>query len=387
MADGTILDGRALAIRQRDSFAELGACALKADSLDDVLQEACRLIAGGLGVRFCKVLEYLASEDALLVRAGVGWHDGVVGHARLEAGTRSPAGYALLTDLPVISNNLAEDPRFATPQLLRDHGIERAMNVIIRVDGRPFGVLAADSRRPGDFWPDDIAFMQGAANLLGVAIERNLRQADLLRALETHDLLLREADHRVKNSLQLVASLLALQRSRLANTDAATALDDAIARVHAVASAHRALLQSRDLKTIAVDEMLADLCAHVGQLSTTVTITCTAPERLDMDAERAIPLGLIVSESLTNAVRHAYPDGAAGTVDVTVTAEDNTLAITVTDAGIGAEPDALHGRSLGTTIINALSRQIGARLDIGSLAGVGTVVTLELPRQPDVPAA
>jgi two-component sensor histidine kinase len=374
-------DGRALAIRQRDSFAELGACALKAESLDEVLRKACRLIADGLDVHFCKVLEYLPDEHALLVRAGVGWRDGVVGHARLAAGAGSPAGYALLTDLPVISNKLAEDTRFATPELLREHGIERAMNVIIRGDRQPFGVLEADSRRAGGFSPEDVAFVQGAANLLGVAIERSRREAELRRALEHHDLLLREADHRVKNSLQLVASLLTLQRLRLADTDAAAALDDAVARVHAVAMAHRALLQSRDLATIAIDGMLADLCAHVGQLSESVTITCAAPTGLDMDVERAIPLGLIVSELLTNAVRHAYPEGASGTVAVTVSADDGTLTIAVADAGVGAGPDAVHGRGLGTTIVNALARQIGARLETRSAAGAGTVVTLQLARR------
>jgi len=223
--------------------------------------------------------------------------------------------------------------------------------------------------------------VQGAANLLGVAIERSRREAELRRALEHHDLLLREADHRVKNSLQLVASLLTLQRLRLADTDAAAALDDAVARVHAVAMAHRALLQSRDLATIAIDGMLADLCAHVGQLSESVTITCAAPTGLDMDVERAIPLGLIVSELLTNAVRHAYPEGASGTVAVTVSADDGTLTIAVADAGVGAGPDAVHGRGLGTTIVNALARQIGARLETRSAAGAGTVVTLRLARR------
>lgn len=372
--------GPAHAVRQRQLLAELGEAALKAEDLDALLGEACRLVADGLAVRFCKVLEYLGDEACLLVRAGVGWHDGVVGHAKLSAGAGSPAGYALQTEQPVISNDLAGDNRFDVPQLLRDHGIDRAVNVIIHGDGRPFGVLEADSRAPGDFSETDFAFLQGAANLLGVAVERGRREAELRRALETHDLLLREADHRVKNSLQLVASLLALQRGRLAGSEAAAALDDAIARVHAIARAHRALAVGRDLRTIALDGMLADLCQHVGQLGASVTIVSDVPAGLEMDAERAIPLGLIVSELLTNAVRHAYPDGADGIVTVTVTPTRDEIVVAVADRGVGLDPARQSDRNLGSTIVQALTRQIGARLGVTTEPGKGTTATLIVPR-------
>ncbi len=371
----------ALKLRQRELLAELGAFALKTDDLDALLREACRLVALGLDVHFAKVLEYIPSEHTLLVRAGVGWRDGVVGRAKLEADDGSPAGHALRTDRPVISNDLETEPRFRTPKLLLDHGIERAMNVIIRSDPRPYGVLEADSRLTGDFSELDIAFMQAAANLIGLAIERARRNEELTAALESRDLLLREADHRVKNSLQLVASLLILQRSRLADEEAAAALDDAIARVRAVAETHRALQQSKDLRTIALGDMLPDLCAHVGLLSTTVQIRCHVPDRLEMDAERAIPLGLIVTELLTNAVRHAYPSGAQGFVELSAEGLDGEVLIGVSDAGAGTAPEVSGSGSLGTTIIRALTKQIGAQLEVVSLQGNGTRVTLRLPRR------
>lgn len=368
-------------LRQREMVAELGASALRAADLDALLGEACRLVADGLGVRFCKVLEYLPGEGALLVRAGVGWHDGVVGVARLDAGAGSAAGHALYTDQPVISNNLASESRFATPSLLREHGIERAINVIIRGDGQPFGVLEADSRSQEEFSEDDVSFLQGAANLLGLAVERARREAELHAAFDRHDSLMREADHRVKNSLQLVASLLTLQRGRMSSPDAAEALDDAVARVHAIARAHRALLQGRDLRTLPLDEMVRDLCAHLGQLSPQVQVRCAASDGLEMDAERAIPLGLIVSELLTNAVRHAYPEGAPGEVTVTAARSNGCISIVVADAGIGAPAEPPASRSLGSTIVQALARQIGARLDVASAPGQGTIVTLLLPRR------
>ena len=210
-----------LRLRERELLAELGSCALKAEAIEAVLQEASRLVAEGMGTAFWKILEYLPTENQLLVRAGVGWREGVVGHAKLDADTGSPAGYALQSGQPVISNNLSEETRFRTPSLVLEHGIERAINVLISDgDGLRFGVLEADSRRPGAFSQDDIAFLQAAANLLGIAIERHRKQAAFRKALETQGLLIREADHRIKNSLQLVASLLSLQRSRLSDADA-----------------------------------------------------------------------------------------------------------------------------------------------------------------------
>jgi two-component sensor histidine kinase len=373
---------RGTILRQRELLAELGASALRGADLDELLNNACRMVADGMGVKFTKVLEYLPDENALLVRAGVGWRPGVVGHARLDAGAGSPAGHALRTNGPVISNDLANETRFATPALLREHGIERAINVIIRGDTQPFGVLEVDGRRPGDFTEENISFLQGVANLLGLAVERGRREAELRRALDSHEALLREADHRVKNSLQLVASLLTLQRGRLADPQAVAALDDAIARVHAVARSHRALAQGRDLRTLPLDEMLGDLCAHIGQLSAPVKVECSVSAGLEMDTERAIPLGLIVSELLTNAVRHAYKEGESGVVRVAGAMRDRSISIVVSDCGDGIAAMISSGHSLGITIVHALVRQIGARMDVLAVPGEGTRITLLVPRRP-----
>lgn len=367
-------------MRQRDLLAELGTQALRGPDIDHLLQEACRLVADGMGVRFCKVLELLPGKQRLLVRAGVGWHEGVVGHAELSADDGSPAGHALRTAAPVIANNLANETRFRTPQLLLDHGIRRAMNIIVSGDGHPFGVLEADSQYPGDFSEDDISFLRAAANLLGMAIERDRREAELRQEVRQREIVVREADHRIKNSLQLVASLLTLQRSRLELPEAVAALDQAIARVFAIAESHRALHQSTDLRTVVLGRVLADICEHLGQLSATVAIGCSCEAGIELDAERAIPLGLIVSELLTNAFRHAYPDGKRGMVRVRAGLDGETIEIAVSDDGVGmAENAGGSSGSLGTTIVNALVRQIGADFTLHSVPGEGTQATLRLP--------
>ena len=170
----TTMNERALRsrIRQQEILAEFGVTALKGIPLMELLNAAVRLAAEGLEAEFCKVLEYIPTENRLLMRAGIGWHEGLVGTATIGADLASPSGFALRTGKPVISNHLENEERFRTPELLAVHGVRRAMNVIFQGDGAPYGVLEVDSRSEGEFSEHDIAFLQGAANILGMAIER-----------------------------------------------------------------------------------------------------------------------------------------------------------------------------------------------------------------------
>ncbi|WP_192499440.1 PAS domain S-box protein [Skermanella pratensis] len=177
-------DALAYRLRQQRLIAEFGFHALRCRDLDALLQRATEMCAEGMATHLCKVLEWQRSEDRLLVRAGVGWAAGLVGHAIVGADLESPAGFALKTGRPVISNHLAGETRFRTPRLLAEHGVQRAINVVIRdgVAECPFGVLEVDSPDPGQFEEDDIAFMQGFANLLGVAVERQKAEDRLNRS-------------------------------------------------------------------------------------------------------------------------------------------------------------------------------------------------------------
>ena len=174
-------DELAYRLRQQRLLADFGLFALRCRNLDHLLQRATELCAEGMGTSLCKVLEWLADRDQLLMRAGVGWAEGLVGHATIGADLESPAGYALKTGAPVISNHLEHEARFRTPHILAIHGVRRAINVVIRDgnDFKPFGVLEVDSPDPGSFEEADLAFMQGFANLLGVAIERSQVESDL----------------------------------------------------------------------------------------------------------------------------------------------------------------------------------------------------------------
>ena len=107
-----------LRVRQQEILAELGVTALKGTPFDDLLKEAVVLSAQGLEAEFCKVLEYIPAQNRFLMRAGVGWDEGLVGTASVGADLASPSGYALRTGRPVISNHLESEERFRTPRMV-----------------------------------------------------------------------------------------------------------------------------------------------------------------------------------------------------------------------------------------------------------------------------
>jgi two-component sensor histidine kinase len=217
---------------------------------------------------------------------------------------------------------------------------------------------------------------------------RKRAETALREAMVQREMLQREADHRIKNSLQIVSSVLRLQRARLSDPAAVAMLDEAIGRIAAVAEAHAALHQSEDLRMVDVGTMVRDLSRHVGQLNPDVAIRCVQAGAALLEAQRAIPLGLIVSELLTNAVRHAYPAGTGGEVQVTVGQGVDGLEIEVRDDGVGL-PDSAANRpgSLGAALVQSFAARIGATVAAASTTGEGTTVRIVLGRQAPVVTA
>ena len=272
----------------------------------DLLNQTARLTAEGLDAEFCKVLEYIRAENRFLVRAGVGWQEGVVGVATVGADLKSPSGFALRTGKPVISNHLENEQRFRTPELMLKHGIRRAMNVILQGDGSPYGVLEVDSRSEGEFSEHDIAFLQGAANILGMAIERQRYERNLKAALDRHQVLLKEISHRVKNSLQIVSSMLHLQASTADDEGLTAQLAEASSRVSAVGRAYERLAYDADVENIDLSAYLQAVCADAITASSNCKLHFDGAHGIWLNADRAISLALIVNELVTNAVKYAF---------------------------------------------------------------------------------
>lgn len=356
-----------LRIRQQELLTELGVLALKGTPFVQLLDETAKLAATGLQAEFCKVLEHLPAENCLLVRAGVGWGPGVIGVARIGADLASPAGFALRTGQPVISNHLENEQRFRTPDLLVVNGIRRAMNVILQGDGKPFGVLEVDSRSEGEFGEHDIAFLQGAANLLGMAIERQRIEASLRTAIDRREILLQEMNHRVKNSLQLVSSMLHLQANSADDEAVRHQLQDASSRITAIARAHQRLYRSEHVQAIDLAAYLVDLCGDLQLSAGENQIDVHVPGAIEIATDRAIPIALVVTELVTNAAKYAYPEGTPGPIEVRLDQDDvGRVQLSVADngAGLPAGFDAAASRGLGMRITRALASQLGAEIQV-----------------------
>lgn len=379
------LTGRALRlrIRQQELLAELGVLALQGTSFIDMLNHTARMAAEGLGVEYCKVLEYIPADNRLLVRAGIGWDEGVVGNATVGADLASPAGYALQTGKPVISNHLENEQRFRTPELLVDHSIRRAMNVILQGDGSPFGVLEVDSRSEGEFGEHDVAFLQGAANILGMAIEQQQFQRKLQAALDRHQILLKEVNHRVKNSLQVVSSMLNLQANAADDPTLSERLVEASSRISAVGRAYDRLAYTADYENIDLVAYLREVIDDLGTTIAPCEIQLDVPEEIQFAADRAILVGLIVNELVSNAGKYAYPDCVGGMIRIRlVLVEKNAVLISISDEGIGLPSDFNPAKSkrLGTRLVNAMAEQLGAEL-ARPTSTRGTHYTLHVPLQ------
>jgi two-component sensor histidine kinase len=287
----------------------------------------------------------------------------------------------LHTGKPVISNHLENEQRFRTPELLVEHGIRRAMNVILQGDGSPFGVLEVDSRADGEFGEHDIAFLQGAANILGMAIEQQQYQRKLKAALDRHQVLLKEVNHRVKNSLQVVSSMLHLQANAVGDPNLSGHLNEASSRISAVGRAYERLAYNADYETIDLAAYLLEVIEDLRPAVAPCVIHFEAPDAIPFAADRAILVGLIVNELVLNAGKYAYPDCPDGSIWILLaqTAE-SSLLVTVRDNGVGVPAgfDPATSKRLGTRLINALAKQLGAELTRPS-STKGTNITLLVP--------
>jgi two-component sensor histidine kinase len=372
-----------LRVRQQEILGEFGVLALKGASLPELLSHAARIAAEGLNAEFGKILKYMPAEGRFLISAGVGWEPGVVGTATVGADIASPAGYALRTGQPVISNHLENEERFRTPELLVEHGVRRAMNVILQGDGTPYGVLEVDSRSEGEFNLNDIVFLQGAANILGMAIERQRIEGNLREALDRQHVLLKEVNHRVNNSLQIVAGMLHLHASSAQSDDVRHELNEASSRIAAIARAHQRLYSSNQINVLDLGAYLRDVCHDLEESMPGCRIAVDAGDGIQIATDRAIPAALLVNELVTNTAKYAYPAGQ-GRAWVTLSRGPvDTIAIAVRDEGAGLPPDfdLKSKRRLGMRLVNAFAHQLQGDLQVRRLQP-GTEFLLTIPLTP-----
>jgi signal transduction histidine kinase len=431
-------------LRQQAAIARFGSFALRERDLMKILTEAVRVCAEGLSVPFSKVCEYRPEENDLLIAAGYGWQDGVIGHVVSRADMSSPQGRAFTTGEPSIVDNLQKDAGFDPPPFYAAHGIVSIIDVIIKGnDDQPYGILEIDNNQQHDYDQYDINFLTGFANVLAEAVSTASRGAklqitvDQMKALveekdrlldekTSADVQLRQAQkmeavgqltggiaHDLNNILTVITGTIEILAEAVADRPELAAIakmiDEAAARggdltQRLLAFARKQPLQPREVDVNSLVIEAANL------LRPTLGEHIEVHMKLAGDAARA----LIDPSQLTNAIlnlalnaRDAMADGGKliietsnvvlddnyASLNLDVTA-GNYVMVAVTDSGHGIPADILNnvfepffttkdvdkGSGLGLSMVYGFVKQSNGHIKIYSEQGHGTTVRIYLPQ-------
>jgi two-component sensor histidine kinase len=382
-------------LRQQAAIAGFGSFALRQNDLMKVLTEAARVCAEGLSVPFSKVCRYREAENDLLIEAGYGWQDGVIGHVVSRADATSPQGRAFVTGLPSICNDVRKDTKYELLPFYAAHGIISTIDVLIKGNDKPYGVLEIDNNQQHDYDQHDIDFLTGFANVLAEAVATSERIVvlqttiaqmkalveDKNRLLEQKKNLAAELQHRVRNNLQLVYGMLSKQLDDTHDRRGQRGIKGIARRVSTLAQVYDHLNGSEMTRTTDFASYVKSLCVDIveiqGPSAGGIALTCDC-ESLILDLDVVTALGLVVAELVTNSYDHAFPDGNGSTnVSVRRTAGDaETATITIRDSGKGFDAGA-EGKRHGIGLVRRLIEQVRGSLIVES--DRGTVWTIKFP--------
>lgn len=363
-------------------LVDIGRLAGEKSDLISFLNQAVVQIARAVEIHHVKILQYRPHTSDLLIVAGVGWKEGVVGSATLPADMRSPPGRAFRTAEPVSIKDLGEQHEYAYSGVLKEHGIVSLSNVPVLTDGAAWGVLEVDSTRARDFTEDTSDFLTAAAALLGTVLRYNARPDDGARLMialaetQRREVLLREMQHRVKNNFQLILSSISLQKRRYHGAEALRALDHVANRINAISLAHDQLAPRHEGQIVRLSNYIRALCNAIRQQVENVEIDVECDE-LELSIDRALPVGLILNEAAMNSIKHAFgQDGGRIKVRLIGGVGFGEARLTVSDNGHGIKKADEHGS--GLKLISSLAKQIGGAVDQDSTEN-GTTTALTFP--------
>jgi len=432
---------------QQEAIARFGSFALRERDLMNILTEAARVCAKGLNVPFSKVCRYRAEQNDLLIVAGYGWQDGVIGRVVSRADLSSPQGRAFTTGAPSICGDLRKDRGYDLPPFYAEHGIVSTADVIIKGGGdKPFGVLEIDNDQPHDYDEHDINFLTGFANVLAEAVASASRgealqiTVDRMKAIveeKDHllfekgqaDLQLRQAQkmeavgqltggvaHDLNNILTVIIGTIEILSEAVADRPSLAAvakmIDEAAARgadltQRLLAFARKQALQPRQV----------DVNSLVTESAKLLRPALGEHIELHMKLAGDTSHALIDPSQLNNALlnlalnaRDAMPDGGKLIIETANVVLDDSyvsmnsdaiagdyVMVALTDSGHGIPADILEhvfepffttkdvdkGSGLGLSMVYGFVKQSDGHIKVYSEVGLGTTVKIYLPLATD----
>jgi signal transduction histidine kinase/ActR/RegA family two-component response regulator len=447
VANGTIIDAAGKVrklLRQQAAIARFGSFALRQWDMTKILAEAVRVCAEGLDVPFAKVCRYRPEHNDLLIVAGHGWRDGVVGHVLSRADMSSPQGRAFSTGEPSICNDLKMDTHFDLPPFYAAHGIVSTVDVIIKgSDDRPYGILEIDNDRQHDYDQYDINFLTGFANVLAEAVDTASRAEALQVALDRMKVLVEEKDallqeknvvdlhlrqaqkmeavgqltggvaHDLNNILTVIVGAVEVLADAVADrpqlATLAGMIDDAAARGADLTRRLLAFARKQPLHPREVD-VNSLIIEATGLLNPTLGEHIEIQMTLSGDTVRALIDPSQLTSSILNLAlnaRDAMPNGgrlAIATSNVTIdetyanvhgdVAPGEYVLIAVSDSGHGIAAENLDkvfepffttkelgkGTGLGLSMVYGFVKQSLGHITVYSETGQGTTIRIYLPQ-------
>ncbi len=405
--------------QQQAQLAKFGSFALGEHDLGSVLMEAARVCTQCLEVFHCAIYRYRHEENELILDAGVGWDQGVVGRVVSRADDTTPHGRALIGRVPVTCGDLRKDTTFVQPAIYSDHHIISTLDVIIGNDHQPYrlpyGVLEIGSTSKYSFDSHDIDFLTGIANIIAGAYDASRRAAALQVALnrmqelvddknlflarnnalleEKNRLLdenagwMRDIRHRVRNDFQMVYEALSDQLRATTDPTAVRAIGVSARRVMTLVEVYDHLLGAELGRTIELGKYLSSLCCsfEVLEKSRQPNIEIIYHfEPVVCDVDNVAALGIVIAELMANSYAHAFPDGTGSIrVSLSLDQESNIVTIIFSDDGVGFD-ETTNGKRHGLALVRRLIEQIGGSATLRSDHGATWTLKFPVPISPSV---
>lgn len=206
-----------------------------------------------------------------------------------------------------------------------------------------------------------------------------VRTKELEEALSTSNLLLHEVDHRVKNNLQMISAMLMLQSMSIPDVRIKSTLQEMLERIEAMGLVHKRLYQSDNIMDFDLGEFTREIAANlVGASGRNDIALVVETESVKIKADDAASVALVINETITNALKHAFPAGRRGDLRVSVKPHTTACEIAIVDNGVGMQGSTAHGTGFGHTLIETLVRQLRASIE-WIPASPGTCVRIMLP--------
>lgn len=302
------------------------------------------------------------------------WFKAKTGLRRSETDLRhSICAHAILQDeLLEIPDTLLDDRTADNPLVARTDGLRfYAGALLVSEDGLPIGTLCTL-----DYEPRRLTALQKTA--LRTLAQQVMTQLHLQRALARQKLMAQEIDHRVKNSLQSITSIVRLQARRSKSAETKGVLNELERRIGSIALLHEELHKASSSEQVSLDSLMSNITGYLQQGVVDSIRIESHFERIMIESKQASAIALLANEFTANSIKHAFPNRQAGRIGFSGSlTEDGALRIVMEDNGIGFDRGSVSGNGLGLKIIDATIAQLNATIEQDAdHTGVRLVITV-----------